>query len=536
MFQEHSKEFMFASMISISGIPVSHFSTPTIPANSHPPTITLSKPPTPGCSSPEFDSDVHSYSTTWDAPMNSSMQRGDGPCSYSGYGVSLDDGSLPSRIAPRLLRRTKTLWNLRTPGAESPSTPPISLHKKPSHLCLPKAADDSSAAASSSGSLSRKPSLFSLRAWPSKNSLRSSEGSSGEPSRCSSPIPPVSQEKPLAAPLTSPCASPMSDLDSTRKVDFSPAPPSSPKFRIKRKPVPQYFSDPPLDTDCSSSADSSGSEDAHEASGALQLVGPNVFIAYDDDESILALAPAFTHVIRLVPASNAIHSQTCPNVSFSPETGIHTLHLHIPPPDAPSHPSGDFCAIDESSEHIQFGSSLPRNHLLVQPLTETILLSNDGDFSTIQLQSSCFSGDLRAETLLKDHPVSYTDLVATQEFLASSGRFVTLPELAHLLSDGPANPPPLGLQLIHIDLVLSFLRPHPFAPSARRRVLLLTPRGLALEGLALMACYIARVEGCSLRFALRKFEGSVGTVNKSWRGLLGNDAVVATYLENLLLA
>ncbi|KAK6992783.1 hypothetical protein R3P38DRAFT_2568905 [Favolaschia claudopus] len=310
----------------------------------------------------------------------------------------------------------------------------------------------------------------------------------------------------------------MSDLDSTPKPAASPSPP---KFRIRRKPVPQYFPDPSVDTDSSSSADSSGSEDANEASGALQIVGPNVFIAYDDDESTLALATAFTHVIRLVPARK--RPQALPNVSFSPETGIHTLHLHIPPPVAPP--------------HIQFGSSLPRNHPLVQPLTESILLSGDGDFSTIQLQCSRSSGDKRAETLLKGHPVSYTDLVAIQEFLASSGRFVALPELAHFLSDGPAKPPPLGLQLIHIDLVLSFLRPHPFAPTARRRVLLLTPRGqLALEGLALMACYIARVEGCSLRFILRKFEGSVGTVNKLWRGSLGNDGAVATYLENLLLA
>jgi hypothetical protein len=65
----------------------------------------------------------------------------------------------------------------------------------------------------------------------------------------------------------------------------------------------------------------------------------------------------------------------------------------------------------------------------------------------------------------------------------------------------------------------------------------MTPRGqLALEGLALMACYLARVEGCSVRFALRKFEGSVGTVSKSWRGLLGGEGVIVTYLEKLLLA
>jgi hypothetical protein len=68
-------------------------------------------------------------------------------------------------------------------------------------------------------------------------------------------------------------------------------------------------------------------------------------------------------------------------------------------------------------------------------------------------------------------------------------------------------------------------------------VLVLTPRGqLAREGLALMACYLAQVDGSSVRGALRKFEGSVGTVGRAWRRVLGGEGVVAGYLEDLLLA
>jgi hypothetical protein len=201
----------------------------------------------------------------------------------------------------------------------------------------------------------------------------------------------------------------------------------------------------------------------------------------------------------------------------------------------------DVLAIDELHGDIQFTSSLPDPSQNMRKIRRKAVPGSTPSTYSDLSPSVSSAGDRVAELPSNPAYPSYNDLVATQEFLAASGRVVSLPELAYFLSDpeGPtvSDAPPLGLQLTQIDMVLSFLRPHPFAPAARRRVLVMTPRGqLALEGLALMACYLARVEGCSVRFALRKFEGSVGTVSKSWRGLLGGEGVIVTYLEKLLLA
>jgi hypothetical protein len=140
--------------------------------------------------------------------------------------------------------------------------------------------------------------------------------------------------------------------------------------------------------------------------------------------------------------------------------------------------------------------------------------------------------------ILKHPKVSNADLVATQQFFATLGRHVSLSDLERFLSETvlQSGVPPLGLHPSQIADVLSFLRPHPFAPEARKRVLVLSPRGqLAREGLALMACYLAGLESCSVSTVLRKFEASVGTVAKSWRGVLGGDDVVSDYLEELLV-
>jgi hypothetical protein len=200
----------------------------------------------------------------------------------------------------------------------------------------------------------------------------------------------------------------------------------------------------------------------------------------------------------------------------------------------------DLSAIDESHRHIQFAST---RKVCRKPVSETVLAGNSHTPVPIAEEplSPSPADERPASARGVVHALTHADLLATQEFLAASGRAVGLPELAYFLSDGlspsEAPSPPLGLQLPHIDTVLFFLRPHPFAPAARRRVLVLTPRGqLAREGLALMACYLAQVDGSSVRGALRKFEGSVGTVGRAWRGVLGGEGVVAGYLEDLLLA
>ncbi|KAJ7770080.1 hypothetical protein B0H16DRAFT_1777184 [Mycena metata] len=393
-----------------------------------------------------------------------------------------------------------------------------------------------------SRSLNRKPSRFRLRRRRSKNSLGSSDGSSdGHSSRSSSPgtvsSSPDQKSLPLP-PLFPPCTSPIDEdecyHDATPIAEVPP--PLPPKFKIRRKPVPAYIPDVEVPSLVSDSSSATSSEDSAEECSALQNVGPNVFIAYDDD-STSALMTAFTHIVRLSHGETSI-PPSLTNVTFEPRTGVHTLFLPIPSPWPTTLPDSiaELSPIAESHRDIQFSSSLTvkksRRRAIAGPAPPTTT-------TTTANTSLMIAKALADELYSPSRPFSRADLIATQDFLAASGRFVSLPELAYFLSDDPMLPasPPLGLQVRHIDMVLSFLRPHPFAPAARRRVLLMTSRGqLAREGLALMACYLARVEGWSIRFALRKFEGSVGTVSRGWRGLLGRDGVIATYLEELLLA
>ncbi|KAJ7116725.1 hypothetical protein C8R44DRAFT_983694 [Mycena epipterygia] len=391
----------------------------------------------------------------------------------------------------------------------------------------------------SSGSFSRKPSRFRLRMRSSKSSPCSSDESSsvGQSSRSSSPGTPILAEKtlPLLPPLFSPCTSPINEYYHN----------SRPRFKIRRKPVPEYI--PTISLPPSSDEDS----DLEDLS-ALQNVGPNVFIAYDDDSSF-ALATAFTHIIHIVPADavgTGILRAPRSDIKFDPETGVHTLRLPIPPPaaqpgvDAAS--IGELSPIDESHRDILFTSSLAdmaRNSIKIlrKPVPGC---TSDAESDVASPFSS--ADDPSAEPRdFAESALSYADLVATREFLAASGRIVSLRELGYFLADACASPdadpdappPPLGLQATQIATARAFLRPHPFAASVRRRVLVMAPRGqLALEGLALAACYVADVEGCGVQGVLRRFEGSVETVAKSWRGLLGADGAVAMYLEELLLA
>ncbi|KAJ7776629.1 hypothetical protein DFH07DRAFT_936905 [Mycena maculata] len=380
-----------------------------------------------------------------------------------------------------------------------------------------------------SGLLRRNSSRFRLKLRPSKCSLRSADESSegGD----SNPGPPLPTGKPLPLPpLFSPCTSPIgeSDDDAVPSSMADVPRPAHPKFKIRRKPVPQYHPTP--DSDSSSDYGSDESSEP-EQSSALQNVGPNVFIAYDDDSSF-TLAAAFTHVIRLVPADavgTGILRATPSEVTLETTTGVHTLRLPIPPPAAqPGIPDSvsvsKLSSINVRSTFVP--SSVPRQAVL------GFASPSDPDPPSVSGEDTRHPSDL-----LPCANFSYADLVATQEFLAASGRIVSLQELAYFLIDvsTPSDAPPLGLQASQIDTALAFLRPHPFAAGARLRVLVMTPRGqLAVEGLALLACYLARAERCSVRSALLKFEGSVGTVSRPWRGLLGPDEVIATYLEELL--
>ncbi|KAJ7671295.1 hypothetical protein DFH06DRAFT_1468069 [Mycena polygramma] len=398
----------------------------------------------------------------------------------------------------------------------------------------------------SSGS-SEKPSRIRRSVGPSKTNLHSSDESSSDAgsSLCSISISgtPILNEKPLPeAPLFSPCTSPIDeynlDNDPTPSAEAAPARQLS-RFQIRRKPVPEYFPDtrPVPDSDSSSAYSTSSGESSAEGSAAIQIVGPNVFIAYDNDATS-TLTAAFTHIVRLLPADaiGAGVRHRAEEVEFEPQTGVHTLYLPVPRPVAPPHIFSDFSAIDESHCDIRFASTL----------TDTVDHAKDRRTSaSIRPPSATSPSASKSDHRPRrsDSQLSHADLVATQDFLAASGRIVSLPELAYFLTelsaqahftDPPA--PPLGLQPAHIDAVLSFLRPHPFAPATTRRVLLVAPRGdaqLVREGLALMACYLARVEGWGVRFALRKFEASVGTVGRRWRGLLGREGAVAEYLEEL---
>ncbi|KAJ7082920.1 hypothetical protein B0H15DRAFT_852033 [Mycena belliarum] len=405
-----------------------------------------------------------------------------------------------------------------------------------------------------SSALGRKSSRLRLRLRRSKTSSSSDGSSDGRSSRSSSPGAPILTEKALPSlpPLFSPCTSPIDeyyqDVDTPSAIGISR--PQHSIYKIPRKPAPEYIppaiprivlhtSVPPM-----SSASSVGEHAESENPSSLQIVGPNSFIAYDDDNTLSALTSAFTHIIRVSPADNVgagILRAPRSEISFEPEAGVHTLLLPIPPPAAQpsafplaSAIASDISPRKESHHGADFASPLLRQKFRIRrkPVPQSAPpLARLDPFPT---------GDLNQEShQLVEPAFSQADLVATQQFLASSGRLVSLQELAYYLSDSPAplDAPLLGLEATQIETALAFLRPHPFAPNVRRRVLVVVPRGqLALEGLALMACYLAGEERCSVRFALRKLERSVGTVFRPWRGLLGGDGAFAAYLEELLQA
>ncbi|KAJ7131959.1 hypothetical protein C8R46DRAFT_1048480 [Mycena filopes] len=407
------------------------------------------------CSTPTFNqSNKFSKLAACDAPASPMMHRGEGICNLPRYTDYKENGS------------------------------PLSLNV--------------------SRSLNRKPSrLARLRRCLSRSSLRSgSDGSSdGQSSRSSSPgtLSSTSDDKSIS-PMFSRCTSPIDEYYNDTTPTAEVPPPVPPKFKIRRKPVPEYIPDalgvPSLDYDSSSAT---SSDDAAEECGVLQNVGPNVFIAYDDD-STFALMTAFTHVVRL---SHAEATPPAPSdVEFLPETGLHIMYLPIPSPWPTTLPD----PIRESHRDIQFTSSLPTPSAVKKSRRRRAIAGPPppSPTSTTSERSLILAKALTDELHSPVRPFSRADLVATQAFLAaSSGRAVSLPELAYFLSDDPLAllpaAPPLGLQVRHIDTLLSFLRPHPFAPAARRRVLLMASRGqLAREGLALMACYLARTEGWSL--------------------------------------
>ncbi|KAJ6461264.1 hypothetical protein C8R47DRAFT_109125 [Mycena vitilis] len=426
-------------------------------------------------------------------------------------------------------------------SASSSSASWRGLSRKLSRFRLRGSEDESSSVSTdqtSSGS-SEKPSRILRSVGPSVTNVHSSDESSSDAgsSLCSISISgtPLLNEKPLPeAPLFSPCTSPIDeyylDNDPTPLAEAAPARQLS-KFQIRRKPVPEYF--PDTNSDSSSAYSTRSGESSSEGSAAIQIVGPNVFIAYDNDATS-ALTAAFTHIVRLLPADTTGAGVRREEVHFKPQTGVHTLYLPVPRPVTPPHIFSDFSAIDESHCDIRFASTL----------TDTLDHAKDRRTSgSVRPPSATSPPTSGARPRRSDSQLSHADLIATQEFLAASGRIVSLPELAYFLTELSAqtplddpSAPPLGLQPAHIDAVLAFLRPHPFAPATTRRVLLVVPRGdaqLVREGIALMACYLARVEGWGVRFALRKFEGSVGTVGRRWRGLLGREGEVAEYLEEL---
>ncbi|KAF7338705.1 hypothetical protein MSAN_02192700 [Mycena sanguinolenta] len=288
------------------------------------------------CTTPTFNqSTKFSSLVASEGPSNPFMQRGHGICTiprYTDYKTALEDEGSPP-----------------TPGASR------SLNRKLSRMGLRTSEDDVfSSAPSSSSSLSRKASRFRLRLRPSKSSLRSSDGSSDGNSRCSSPVTAVSSEKPLPLPpLFSPCTSPFDeyqlDHDRTPVTEVPPPPaPPKPRFKIRRKPVPEYIPEylpePPLpavDFDSlssSSSVYSSETDSSADECSSLQIVGPNVFIAYNDNSCLSALATAFTHIIHLStakPTGRNILRTPRSDVTYDPETGAHTLYLPIPPPAIP---------------------------------------------------------------------------------------------------------------------------------------------------------------------------------------------------------
>ncbi|KAJ7692039.1 hypothetical protein B0H17DRAFT_1133308 [Mycena rosella] len=164
-----------------------------------------------------------------------------------------------------------------------------------------------------------------------------------------------------------------------------------------------------------------------------------------------------------------------------------------------------------------------------KPVRDYGIPSSDSDRSSMQ----------NANNELAEPTFLYADLITMQWFLAVSRCTVNLTELVYFLSDVPAlcNMPPPGLQPAQIQAMLAFLCLHPFALDTQCCMLVLMPhRQLVHEGHALTMCYLASAEWYSMWYVLQKFEWSIRMVVKLWRGLLGSNGVIATYLEELLLA
>ncbi|KAJ6577711.1 hypothetical protein B0H19DRAFT_1121151, partial [Mycena capillaripes] len=590
------------------------------------------------CSTPAFNqSSKFLRASPAPTPMPA-MHRGQGTHTFQYQGTLKDDASttphlLSRKPSPLLLHPSEDDANSVSTHTSSSSSGSSSsgLSLKPSlfRIRAPTSSDDSTSVSTkpsrtnTSGSrrLSMKPSsLFRLRACRSKTNLHSSDESYSDAQLSNANPNDTSLPPSLPRPrnLFSPCTSPIDEYYHSLENDPTPraeVPPMLPKsrFKIPRKPVPEYFAmseegdaNALLTPDDSDSAwaysVSSASDEAEDggnteeveytsnAYSALQIVGPNVFIAYDhNDAASSVLAAAFTHVIRLVPAPpvDILSTGTDTNadtgvdatVEFDPTTGVHTLRLAIPPP---VRAITEVEAIGEAHAGIRFEE--PCHELSCEPVPESLHTYAPSEAAesvmvpTMTMVSEAGVGEPRKTEL---HHISHSDLVATQAFLATAGRAVSLPELARFLSSSDfddfgsragedacdegapvssfgdhfdAPPPPLGLTRAHIDAVLAFLRPHPFAPEARRRVLLLTPRtrvdeelahadisgkhinsDLSREGLALLATYLAHTEECPVRFALRRFEASVGTVGRAWRGVLGEEGALAGFLERLIV-
>ncbi|CAK5272168.1 unnamed protein product [Mycena citricolor] len=383
--------------------------------------------------------------------------------------------------------------------------------------------------------VSRKPSRLFLKLKPSKSSFKSNDEVSlvttTSSSSSSSHTPDLNDNPFPLPPMFSPCTSPIDEYFQERVS----APPQA-RFRIRRKPVPAY---PETEDLSSSSAESSASEtDGFDSDdlGSPQLVGPNVFIAYDA-EPVTAATSAFTHVVRIT--GSALRA-----VSFNSQTTARTLTVSVGSPGSSSASSfmselsNYLPVIADTHQHIDFShSKTPHRKLYVRRKPVPVFLNAfEKEDDEITLEDSLL--DMRGK---KPWPsISYSDLLATQSVLPSS----ELLDVAHLLSDPPFDDDqseflvtPVVLQRRHIQSVLDFLRPHPFAPDARKRVLFVVPRDrqLALEGLLLAAAYVTHAERRNLDSVLRKFDRISGTVVPPWRLFRGDeDEIAMSHLEQLI--
>ncbi|KAJ7651165.1 hypothetical protein FB45DRAFT_32043, partial [Roridomyces roridus] len=293
------------------------------------------------CSTPTFNQStkfLHLVSTGGKDPLLPGIQRGQGIGGlkrYTDYKETLTDGVVPSPSSPTLTR-------------------------KPSRLRM---------------TLRRAKTMASLRT--------SDRRSDTDTSRCSSPGATVPFDKPPPLPsFFSPCTSPAKeylpdyDYESEFVAPQIRSTRSLQSFKIRRKPVPTYYPSPP--TSDSSSDDSSASEDnvELEQSGAIQNVGPDVFIAYNDDDSF-ALTTAFTHVIRLVHADAVGLCLPSSSTTFDHSTGVHPPAPHIPSPVAPVQDDISVAALRPIGE-------VPRPHRGRAPAPDCSLLFHPRQPPTIQ--------------------------------------------------------------------------------------------------------------------------------------------------------